>query len=347
MNPHGSKFTFVRLSTGLVDATPKFGPTLRTVDSDLANGIEHDMYVLRNLIRQRAAVETLRDATADLQTRLTAANRLLDEKGSSAVTLFISALLILLREGLEAILVIAAMGLYLRRTGQQLSLRYLHFGWVSALVLGALTWLAIKTMIDISGAQREVVEGMGAVLAAVVLLYVGIWMHRHGSAAQWQSFLNERLGRSLSRGTLWGIAGLAFIAVYREILETVLFYETLWLQSARALPLIAGAAVAGVGLIALGWLVFRIGARLPLRQFFQANGVLMFVLAVVFAGKGITALQEAGWVAVTFVRLPRVDWLGLYPTWQSAGAQAAVFAIGAAWLLWSLRPSSGPATVRR
>jgi high-affinity iron transporter len=210
-----------------------------------------------------------------------------------------------------------------------------------ALILGALTWLAIKTVIDISGAQREVVEGMGALLAALVLLYVGIWMHRHGSAAQWQSFLNERLGRSLSQGTLWGIAGLAFIAVYREILETVLFYETLWLQSSRALPLIAGAAVAGGGLVALAWLVFRIGARLPLRRFFQANGVLMFVLALVFAGKGIAALQEAGWVAVTFVSLPRADWLGLYPTLQSASAQGAVFAVGAFWLFWSLRQPRG------
>lgn len=308
---------------------------LGTLDSDLAVGIEHDMQILRSLIRDRVSLETLSDATAALQARLDEAAGLLSEQGSSPVTLFISAFLILLREGLEAILIIAAMGLYLRRTDQTKSLRYLHCGWIAALAVGALTWLGIKTVIDISGAQREVIEGAAALLAAFVLLYVGIWMHRHGRAAQWQAFLNERLGRNLSKGALWGVAGLSFIAVYREILETALFYETLWLQSAQALPLIAGATTAGLGLITLGWLVFRMGARLPLRQFFQFNGALMFALAIVFAGKGVSALQEAGWVAATFVNLPRVDWLGLYPTAQSAGIQLAILGIGAIWLLSS------------
>lgn len=314
--------------------------SLGTVDGGLAMGIEHDLQVMRGLIRDQASFETLNAATMALEIRLDEAARLLDEQGSSPVTLFISALLILLREGLEAILIIAAMALYLRRTEQPLSLRYLHMGWIAALAVGALTWLGIKTVIDISGAQREVIEGAAALLAAIVLLYVGIWMHRQGRAAQWQSFLNDRLGRSLSTGALWGVAGLSFIAVYREILETALFYETLWLQSADALPLISGAAVAALGLIALGWLVFHLGARLPLRRFFQANGALMFALAIVFAGKGVSALQEAGWIAVTFVNLPRVDWLGLYPTAQSAGIQSVIFVIGVTWLFSNSRQSS-------
>jgi high-affinity iron transporter len=314
--------------------------SLGILNVDLAIGIEYDLQILRGLIRDQASFETLSAATVALEVRLNEAARLLDEQGSSPMTLFISALLILLREGLEAILIIAAMGLYLRRTEQPQSLRYLHIGWVAALAVGALTWLGIKTVIDISGAQREVIEGAAALLAAIVLLYVGIWMHRQGRAAQWQSFLNERLGRSLSTGALWGVAGLSFIAVYREILETALFYETLWLQSADALPLISGATVAALGLIALGWLVFRLGARLPLRQFFQVNGVLMFALAIVFAGKGVSALQEAGWIAVTFVNLPRVDWLGLYPTAQSAGIQAVIFVIGVTWFFSSPRQSS-------
>lgn len=318
---------------------------LGTLDRDLAIGIERDMQILRRLIRDRVSPEILSSTINGLQTRLDEADVLLTEQGSSPTTLFISALLILLREGLEAILIIAAMGLYLRRTEQTKSLRYLHFGWIAALAVGALTWLGIKTVIDISGAQREVIEGAAALLAAFVLLYVGIWMHRQGRAAQWQSFLNERLGRSLSKGALWGVAGLSFIAVYREILETALFYETLWLQSAQALPLIAGAATAGFGLITLGWLVFRVGTRLPLRQFFQINGALMFALAIVFTGKGVSALQEAGWVGATFVDLPRVDWLGLYPTMQSTGAQLAILTIGTIWLFSTGRQpaSSGPA----
>ena len=307
--------------------------SLRTLDSQLAMGIEHDMQVLRGQIRDRVPYEVQQEATSSLQSQLERAANLLSEKGSSAITVFVSAFLILLREGLEAILVIAAMGLYLRRTEQTHSLRYLHFGWLGALIAGAFTWFAIKTVIVVSGAQREVLEGAGALLAAFVLLYVGIWMHRHGNAARWQAFLNKRLGNRLSAGALWGVAGLSFIAVYREILETVLFYETLWLQSGLLLPLVAGAAIAVTALLGLGWLVFRIGARLPLRQFFQFNGILMFVLAIVFAGKGVSALQEAGLIDVTFISLPRIDWLGLYPTLQSAGAQVFILIVGAIWLL--------------
>lgn len=313
---------------------------LATLDSDLATGIERNMQILRKLIRDRTSHETLSDTVAALQSQLDEAADLLGERGSSPATLFISALLILLREGLEAILIIASMSLFLRRTEQPNSLRYLHFGWIAALAIGALTWLGIKSVIDISGAQREVIEGAAAMLAAFVLLYVGIWMHRQGSAAHWQSFLSEQLGRSLSKGALWGVAGLSFIAVYREILETALFYETLWLQSAQAGPLIAGAATAGLGLITLGWLVFRVGTRLPLRQFFQWNGVLMFALAIIFSGKSVSALQEAGWLATTFVDLPRIDWLGIYPTTQSLGMQLVIFAIGAIWLFSNSRQRS-------
>nr|MBA3563720.1 FTR1 family protein [Gammaproteobacteria bacterium] len=290
---------------------------LRTLDADMALGIEHDMQVFRNLIRESASLATVRVAGDDLVQRLDTAARRLNDEGLSAITVFFSALLILLREGLEAILILAALAMYLRRTDHQRGLAYMHVGWAGALATGLVTWIAAQTLIDVTGAQRETVEGFAALLAAVVLLYVGIWLHRHSLAARWQAFLRERIGRSLSTGALWGIAGLAFIAVYREILETMLFYQALWLQSARPAPLLGGAAVAALCLVVLGWLVFRVGARLPLRQFFRVNGILMFGLAVIFAGKGVAALQEAGMLPARLIDFPRIDLLGIYPTVQS------------------------------
>lgn len=306
---------------------------LRTMDYQLAVGIEQDLQVLRNKIRDGVSVEELTAATAAVEVRLQQASELLSTGGSAKMTLLTSAFVILFREGLEAILLLAAMSLYLRRAKHPTAMNYLHFGWIGALVVGALTWFGIKTVISISGAQREVIEGVAALMAAVVLLYVGIWLHRHSNAAHWQAFLKERLGKSLTTGALWGIAGLSFIAVYREILETVLFYETLWLQSRDAVPLLTGAALAALALLVVGWLVFRIGARLPLRQFFQVNSVLMFVLALIFVGKGIVALQEAGWIGARFIAAPRIDWLGIYPTAQSVGAQLAILGIAAIWLM--------------
>lgn len=305
---------------------------LRTLDGDLAIGIERDMQALRKNIRDGVPPDELEKNVVGLEVRLREAATLLSTSGSATSTLLLSAFLILLREGLEAILLLAAMSLYLRRTEQSAGLRYLHFGWLSALAAGAVTWFGVKTVISISGAQREVVEGLAALLAAFVLLYVGIWIHRHSTAAHWQAYLNQQLGRTLAKGALWGIAGLAFIAVFREILETILFYEILWRQSGSAMPLFIGASLASIALIAVVWTVFRIGARLPLRRFFQANAVLMFILALIFTGKGVSALQEAGWIGVTFIGFPRIDWLGIYPTLQSVGAQLLCIFAAALWL---------------
>lgn len=316
--------------------------SLRTIDTSLAIGIERDMQVMRNLIRDGVPAAELATSVANLELRLQEASALLSTSGSSAATIAMSAFLILLREGLEAILLLAAMSLYLRRTDHSNAMRYLHVGWLGALAAGALTWVGIKTVITISGAQREVVEGTAALLAAFVLLYVGIWLHRHSTAKHWEAFINKRLGLSLSTGTLWGIAGLAFVAVYRELLEIVLFFETLWLQSGSVVPLLLGAGLAAAALFVAGWIVFRIGGKLPLRRFFQANGILMFVLAVTFAGKGVAALQEAGWIKATFLSIPRIDWLGIYPTAQTVGAQLAIVAVGAFWLTFMSRRESAP-----
>lgn len=328
--------------TAYLDGYELIESQLGAFDNELASGIERDMQLVRNLIRQGVPQATISAAITALNARLDIASDLISKQGSSSATLFLSALLILLREGLEAILVVASMALYLRRTEQPGSLRYLHLGWLAALAAGVLTWLGIKSIVHISGAQREVMEGVAALLAAFVLLYVGIWMHSKGRSARWQSFLKARLGDTLSTGALWGVAGLAFIAVYREMLEIALFYETLWLQSAKAAPLFFGAATAVLGLTIIGWLVVRMGARLPLRRFFQFNGALMFALSIVFAGKGVSALQEAGLLAATFLQFPKVNWLGVYPTAQSLGLQLAVLAIGAIWLFSSSRQPSEP-----
>lgn len=152
----------------------------------------------------------------------------------SNATLFSASLVILLREGLEALLVVIALVTVLVRTGRRDGLRYVHLGWVTALVGGVATWAAAQSLVSISGASREVMEGVAALLAAVVLLYVGIWMHSKTHAAQWQAYIQQHINSHLTAGTLWGLGLLAFIAVYREVFETVLFYQALLTQAAAA-----------------------------------------------------------------------------------------------------------------
>jgi high-affinity iron transporter len=304
-----------------------------SVDPRLRARTEQAMMAYRNAVKsgspvaqveadQRAAVALLEEAKSRTESR-----------GVSAYTNFVGSLVIILREGLEAILVVAAMAAFLVKTGRRQGLTWLHGGWVAALALGALTWVVSSHLITISGAQREVTEGVTALLSSAVLLYVGFWLHSKASAARWSAFIKDRIGGST---TWWGVALVSFLAVYREVFETVLFYQALWVQSnAVGRSAVAGGFVAGlVGLVLLAWLVIRLSVRLPLGLFFGASSVLIGIMAVVFAGQGIAALQAAGRLAVSPIDFPSVPLLGIYPNLQGVALQALLVALIAGGYLY-------------
>ena len=314
---------------------------LDAVDRELRLAIEGDMTAFRQAIAKRQPAEALSALQQRIDAQLDRAEQLLISTRLSPMTAFASALVILLREGLEAILVIAALAAFLIKTDRRDGLRYLGLGIATALVLGGLTWWA-SSLIDISGSGRELTEGLAALFAALMLFYVGFWMHSKTSAAQWQGFIQGSIQKALSSGALWGLSSLAFIAVYREIFESVLFYQALWLQTGEQGQgmILAGLGVALAALLVLGWLILRYSTRLPLRQFFAVTALFMFVLAVVFAGKGVAALQEAGKLPVNLIHFPRIDLLGIYPNLESLGLQLGMILL-AVFLLWRSR-SSGP-----
>src|SRR5690606_7466499 len=249
----------------------------------------------------------------------------LDSDGLSDSLSFFSSLLILLREGLEAILVLAAILAFLRNTGQQQAARSVHIGWGLALLAGVATWAVAAYLIDISGAQRELLEGATALFASLVLLWVGVWMHDRRHAAAWQDYIRTSL---VGGGGRFGFAVLAFFSVYRELFEVILFYETLWLQAGPAGHgmVLAGAAAALVLLLGLAWAILHGSRRLPLAAFFGANAVLLCVLSVVFAGHGVAALQEAGVLGIRPVNFLEFDWLGIHPDAWSLSAQGLALA---------------------
>ena len=215
---------------------------------------------------------------------------------------------------------------FLRKADRPEALRYVHGGWVSALAAGALTWVVATYAIGISGASRELTEGFGSLFAAVILLAVGIWMHGKAQANHWQRYIREKMSRALSGGSGWFLFGLAFVVVYREVFETILFYAALSTQGNNAM-LMAGAtsAVAVLGFIA--WAMLRYSRTLPIAQFFRYSSWLMAGLTVVLAGKGVAALQEAGIIDIApLVSVPRLSVLGLFPTWQSVLAQLLMVA---------------------
>jgi high-affinity iron transporter len=296
---------------------------LSAVAPTLKQDLEREMYGYRNLIKARAPEGKLMLALVHIEAQLDEASSLLGGTGLAPGVAYSSSLVILLREGLEAILLLAVVVAFLIKTGRRDALKYIHIGWVTALLLGIATWVAAAYVVDISGASRELTEGVTALIAAAILLYVGFWLHNKLQAQRWKAFIETKVQGALDNGTLWSIALVAFIAVYREVFETVLFYQTLWLQagSSGQHMVLVGFLSAAAALVVLAWLIFKFSVRLPLRLFFAVNSVLLYLLAVVFAGKGVVALQEAGVLPVSSVNFPTIEVLGVYPNLQSLGLQ--------------------------
>ena len=291
-------------------------------DQPLMHRIEAAMGDFRAAIGERRSVADVESKAQALDGLFASAETALAPRASSSASTFLSALTILVREGVEALLIVVAMLAFLRKAERSEELRYVHGGWIAALVAGLLTWLAATTLISFSGASRELTEGFGGIFAALVLVFVGIWMHGKARADAWQRYVREKLNRALDKGSGWFLFGLAFVVVYREAFETILFYAAMWEDSPGALlaGVLAGAAI----LAGVAWAMLRYSARLPIAQFFRYSSILMAVLAVILAGKGIAAIQEAGLIGVTPLSfVPRIDWIGLQPSVQVVLAQLA------------------------
>src|SRR6185369_15398435 len=298
--------------------------------------VEQDMAGLRSAIAAHAPPADLEQRIANLNALFGEVESALSPDKSSAVSTFVGAATILLREGLEALLIVVAMLAFLKRGGRAEMTRPVHYGWISALVGGVVTWWAATELITVSGATRELTEGFGSVLAALILLFVGIWMHGKAQADEWQRYIREKMGNAVAGGSAGFLFLLAFIAVYREIFETILFYVALAAEG-NVGALVAGALSGAVLLAGIAIAMLKFSQRLPISKFFAYSSALVAVLAVVLAGKGVAALQEAGLMGVTPVDVPRISMLGLFPTREVVFAQLATLAILFAGFAWNRR----------
>lgn len=315
--------------------------SVAALDRDLKLRIEAEMSALRQSIDDSGAgLPDVEQRAAMALASLDEAKHLLEQTQLSPAVVFTSSLTILMREGLEAILILGAIAAFIIKTGRREALIYVHIGWIAALILGIATWVISTWLLEIGGATRELTEGLTALFAAVVLFYVGFWMHSKLYSDRWTEFLRTHVGDALKAGTLWTLTLVSFIAVYREVFETVLFYQALWAQtgSAGQTMVFTGAGTAAAILVLSAWLIFKLGVRLPLRQFFGASAAVMIVLAVVFAGKGVAALQDAGKLPLdTIASMPRIETLGIYPSWQSIGLQVVMASIAVGLVLYNRR----------
>lgn len=300
--------------------------------------VEARMGAYRRAIEKHEPLEDVQIQYDELVDQITQMRDTLPTTQFSPATVFASSFVILLREGLESILIISMLVMMIIKAERRPLLLGVHWGWIAALVAGVATWGISHVLIHIPGAARELTEGVTALVAAAILLYVGLWMHTHNIAHDWRTYLKNRLNKHLKEGAWFGLFILSFLAVYREVFETILFYEALSMQSGaqgmRPLLMGIGAAAVVLGLVVL--LMVRFGLKLPLQRFFKVSAVMIFAFALIFVGQGIHSLSEIGWVPVwtlPFIHW-RVDMLGIYPNLFGLLVQGLII-----WVAFRLRRS--------
>ena len=316
-------------------------PALFAKDISFGRSVEGKFTEFRNAIRRGLPAEEIQKRHLELEANLDQAAQILarDDSLSGYYYSFTNSALIILREGLEAALILAAILAMLRVMGATQAIRYIHLGWILALIAGCLTWAATQTVMTISGQHRESMEGFISLFAAVALFYVGYWLHTRTEAKKWQAFIQNKVKDVLSGKKVLGLVGISFFAVYREALEVVLFYQALWLQNEGARGAVIWGFVAGLAaLVVITFAILKVGLKIPLKYFFGATGALLYILAFIFAGNGIKTLQVAGWLPTTPIGFPpQVPFLGIYPTLETLAAQGLMLLAFVTTSLWMAR----------
>jgi high-affinity iron transporter len=319
---------------------------VRAKSSAVADDAEAAFAALRE--RGPGAVPSdLQQIEQNLRVALERSERALGED-LSPVNLFVQSLIILLREGLEAILIVGALLTFLVKTGAASRRRDIHVGVGAALVVSLLTALLIETIFHLTPARQELLEGLTMAAATAMLFYVSYWLLTKVEVNKWNAFVKGKVSEALTSGSALALASVAFLAVYREGFETVLFYKALFLSGGAGgwLPILSGMAAGALLLAAVYIALNRYGVRLPLKPFFAVTSAFLYYMAFVFAGKAVAELQGGGLVGTTPVDwAPRVPMLGIYPTVESLLAQGVLVALAVAalaWIFWI-----GPARGRR
>lgn len=298
---------------------------LKSVAPELLTKLEQQMHQVRQAIAQDGNNTDVENEINIAISLIWEAELVIENNKLNYWLTFILSASIMLREGLEAFLIILLILVLIRSAGVKMAKRWVHGGWVLAIVLGIGGWFLSGWIIRINGQNREIMEGFISVVAVIILAFAGLWLHNHSKAEKWKTFIKEKIGKQLQGKKLYGLGFFSFMVVFREAFEVILFLQALNIESAPANKTSIGFGVlAAFGLIALLSILFlKYAKRIPVRQLFLYSSWGISFLAIILLGKGIHSFQESGWLPVT--KLPfstSIDWLGIYPTCESMGAQS-------------------------
>jgi high-affinity iron transporter len=318
---------------------------LRPIDPDFTLDMEIKFAELRNLLQQSVPLQDVEEKTVEIRRGLDESERLVSGVGIVAPAIaFSTSFSIIFREGLESALIIGAILTYLQASRNTHFKKHVYYGILIAVAATAATWFIAQYIIEISGANRELIEAIAGLSAVAVLFWVSFWVLNKIETKKWIEFVKAKVWKATTTGSVIVFTALAFFTVYREGFETVLFYQAM-LSFARYMELyvVAGLVIGLAVIIGVAILVNKLGKRLPLRALFALTMGIGAYMSIAFMGNAVRELQELGVVPTTplFGIVPRLDinlatMTGIHPTLESVVAQVillAIYLIGSLYIL--------------
>ena len=253
----------------------------------------------------------------------------LDGKKESGWSVFFASFIIIFREGLEAILVIAAISAYLVRSDNKPMLKVVYLSSLFAVFASVLAAIALHTIVGLSGANQEIMEGAAMLLATAVLFFISNWMLSKSESKAWKNYVEGKVQSAVSTGSSFALGFAAFLAVFREGAETIIFYQAMLADAKDHMDMVWYGLGVGTIVLTLVFIVIRFGSvKLPLKPFFICTSALMYLMAIAFAGGGVKELQEADIISVTPVDFVHsVEVLGIYPTVETLVPQLVMLVV--------------------
>ena len=316
---------------------------MNAISGDRVSQVEYQFKMTRKTMRDGGSDKEIKQLVDDLKSWLVKDAAVLDGGASGNVNGFTKlvtssagqAFLILIREGLEALLVVAAVIAYLVKSGNKRFTKWIYLGVVAGLAGSGLVAVLFTFLFGGSGPIQEISEGVCALIATLMLLWTSNWMLNKSSVEAWNNYIRNKTetavagaqskvesGQSLGLGMITSLAMLSFLAVFREGAETVIFYESIYSMSQDAHGMWVGGLTAAAVLIVIFLILRFTSVKIPIGPFFLVTSIVMAALVVIFAGGGIHALIEGDLIEGTYLStVPTNDWIGLYPYVETITAQ--------------------------
>ena len=330
---------------------------MASISGSRGTDVEHQFYLVKKVIRDGGSQEELKSSVETLKSMLTEDAITLDggeaaaqgngsaaaadsaggsSSGGAAWQTFLAVLGLTLREGLEAILVIAAIIAYLVKTNSRKYLASVYIGaglgvLFSVVLAMIFNGIAVSLGDAQSGAGQEIFEGVTMFLAVIVLFYVSNWMLSKAEAENWNKYIKDKVQQSIDKGSMYTLSFSAFLAVAREGAELIMFFQGMRANITNNPHMLwAGLALAVVILVIVYFAITKLSVRLPLKPFFTFTSVLMFILCISFVGKGVYELQEAdviGRTVIPWMNGFNFELLGVYDRYENLIPQLILLAL--------------------